>query len=82
MDGDVLTLRVLLQNDEYVKTLEQGLTIANERVELLETRYRQLESNYARISHYNIELIDLLKSHGIRYRPHLDNGRGKWEKSK
>jgi hypothetical protein len=80
MDDDVLTVRILLQNDEYVKTLEQGLVNANERASHWEKRCKKLELEYARASHFNLELIDLLKANGIRYRPCLDGGT--WEKSK
>lgn len=51
--GLLLTVRVLLRNDEYVKSLEQDIADANERAEYWKNQYKKLEFDYAKVSHVN-----------------------------
>ncbi len=74
-----LVIRVLLQNDDYVKSLEQQLQLANERAVLLKQQFDRLQSDYMSLSVRNLEIIDTLKANGIKYRKGLD-GEGYWAK--
>lgn len=80
MDGDVLTVRVLLQNDDYIKALEQEVRQANERADKWERKYIALERKYADVQYVNLELIDKCKLNGISVRSKADFRT--WEKSK
>lgn len=74
-----LVIRVLLQNDDYVKRLEQQLQSANERAVQLEQQFNKLQADYMGLSCRNLEMIDTLKANGIKYRKGLD-GEGYWAK--
>lgn len=62
--ADPIEIHVTYRNDDYVKDLEQRLAAAEERANRAEYRYR-CECVI------NTELTDLLRAHGIKYRPAL-----------
>lgn len=76
-----IVVRVLLQNDEKVKTLEQQLQLANERAEHLKQQNTKLQTDYANLSLVYIEALELLKVNGFKYRKGLD-GVAQWVKGK
>ena len=66
------TLNVFFQNNDYVKRLEQERDLAQEQSEAMRVRLRRLELECTNEKHVNMELIDKLRDHGIRYRPSAD----------
>ena len=60
-----IEIHVTYRNDDYVKDLEKRLAQAEERANRAEYRYR-CECVV------NMELVDLLRERGIKYRPALD----------
>lgn len=72
-------IRVLLQNDDYVKSLEQQLQLANERAVQYKQQCDKLQMDYASLSVRSLEMIDTLKANGIKFRKGLD-GEGYWAK--
>ena len=73
-----LTLYVLLRNDDYVKQLERSLEDAKLAASQLADKYQRLQRDYTSLSYTILELMDLLKSNGIKYRKGLD-GVGYWK---
>lgn len=64
--GDPIEIHVVYRNDDYVKELEGKLAEAVAAKNRAEYRYR-CESVI------NTELVDLLREHGIKYRPALES---------
>ena len=71
-------------NDEYprfivevlkhqeVLDLEAQVSILTTQLEAKELAYKTLEQIYIRETYMNMELCDILRSHGISFRPLLD----------
>lgn len=71
-------------NDEYprfivevlkhqeVLDLEAQVSILTTQLEAKELAYKTLEQRYIRETYMNMELCDILRSHGISFRPLLD----------
>lgn len=70
--AEAITLNVYLQNNDYVKQME--LDLVNARIEAADwqLKYKQLSYKMADIQHQNLELIDICKVSGYRFRPALD----------
>ena len=71
-------LRVEYQENAQVLALRRELASTQAELKALQKRYTALDVKYAQESVINLELIDLCKLHGIRYRPGLDIS--KWDK--
>lgn len=69
---DSITLNVFLQNSDYVRQLEHELSEVRAQLERMNERYINLQSSYANVSHVNLELVDMLKVHGIKFRKSAD----------
>lgn len=67
-----LKLNVYLQNNDYVKQLESERDEAIKRAEELEQKNSRLIIDLSYEQRVNLELVDLLRSKGIRYRESAD----------
>lgn len=67
-----IKLKVYLQNNDYVRRLEADREESIKRAEEWNRKYDRLVVRCADEQRVNLELIDLLRSHGIRYRPFVD----------
>lgn len=72
-----LQIHVLLQNDSYVRKLEQDLKEATTLAEQLKLQNTKLQTDYANLSLVYIEVLELLKVNGFKYRKGLD-GVAQW----
>lgn len=62
----------LLQPDE-IQNLKSQIAALTASLQEEKKRYLRLESRYGDEVQINGQLIDLLREHGIRYRPSLDH---------
>lgn len=65
-------LNVFFQNNDYVHQLEQDRAEAEKRAEEWKRRCERLVIRVADEQRVNLELIELLKVHGVKYRPTSD----------
>lgn len=73
-----IKLQVYLQDSDRVRMLEALLEDSKHNEQMWRERYKALEMKYANVQIVNIELIDELRAHGIRFRPSADYRT--WEK--
>lgn len=66
------TLNVFMQNSDYVKQLEQERDEAIQRAAELKVKYQAISRKCTDEQYVNIELIDICKANGYRFRPGLD----------
>ena len=66
------TLKVITQNSEEVKALQDRCSALQAEVMSLKRDYHQMEYKYVCECQLNMECIDLLRAHGIPFRKHLD----------
>lgn len=64
-----MEITVYLQNNDYVKSLETERDYALEELCKFKTQFKRLETRLGDAQRINIELVDLLRAHGIRFRP-------------
>lgn len=67
-----LELHVYFQNNDFVKVLQEDRAEALKRAEEWKQKHDRTVIQCADEQRVNLELIDLLRSHGIRYRPSAD----------
>ena len=67
-----LTLNVYLQNNDHVKQLEKERDEAIKRAEELKQKNDRLIMDMAHEQVVNLELVDLLKAHGVKFRKSAD----------
>ena len=67
MSGE-FKLNVFVQNNDYVRQLEQERALAEERAKEWKNKHDRLVVRCADEQRVNLELMDLLKAHGIRYK--------------
>ena len=67
MPGEI-KLNVYFQNNDYVRQLEQDRAEAEKRAEEWKLRCDRLIIRVADEQRINLQLIDLLQAHGIKYR--------------
>ena len=71
-------IRVEYQENAQVLALRHELASTKEKLNALQKRYTALDVKYAQEAVINLELIDLCKRQGIKFRPGLDIS--KWDK--
>lgn len=57
---------------QEVLDLEAQVSVLTTQLEAKELAYKTLEQRYIRETYMNMELCDILRSHGISFRPLLD----------
>ena len=67
-----IKLIVEYQNNDYTKELERELAELKNEFGKLRQEVRRIEGKYADEMHVNLELTDLLRQHGIRFRQSAD----------
>lgn len=70
--SEPLEVNVYLQNNDHVRMLEALLEDSRKQEEVWHNRCRIAEMRLADEQHINLELIDLLKAYGFKYRGSLD----------
>lgn len=70
--SDVLTLNVYLQNNDYVKKLEQHIELLKRENTELQVKFQKLCLDYGHVQHVNMELIDTMKHQGYKFRKQSD----------
>lgn len=73
-------VNVYLQNNDFVRQLEAERDEALRQVASCVLRMGDLERRLVDEQHVNLQLIDLLRNHGIRYRPSADMRTWDWNK--
>lgn len=72
MNRPPLEVNVYLQNNDQMRMLEALLEDSRQQKVFWRERCKRLEIDLGREQVVNLEMIDLLKSYGFRYRPGLD----------
>lgn len=67
-----LDLNVYFQNNDYVKKLQAEIVAADGRAEEWKQKYKALQEHYCDVQRVNIEMSDILRYHGIKFREGLD----------
>lgn len=67
-----MKLTVFLQNTDFVKALEHEIEALRENIAAEKKRFQSLETKYANLQTVNMELTDLCRYHGIKFRPGVD----------
>jgi len=66
-------IEVTLTNSDYVRRLEGKIQDLQKQLKASQEHCRDLEYRYGNELHINLELTDILRNNGIRFRPTLDN---------
>ena len=72
------TLNVFMQNSDYVKQLELERDEAIERATEYKLKYQAMSRKCNDEQYVNLELIDICKANGFKFRPGVDIR--SWEK--
>lgn len=67
-----LSLNVFLQNNDYVKQLEQQVEQLERDNAEWKRKYQRLDVDYSYIASVNLELIDTMKLNGYKFRKQSD----------
>ncbi|PKM73904.1 MAG: hypothetical protein CVU91_02325 [Firmicutes bacterium HGW-Firmicutes-16] len=67
-----LEVNVYLQNNDHVRELEALLEDSKRQEEIWRQHCKAAEMRLADAQHINMELIDMLKSYGFKYRRNAD----------